>query len=140
MTRNGFVQYGVRLIGWLYVALGLIGFLPFDFINPLHVHGVGVRYLLNLVAINWLHNIIHLAIGLTGVWAAGSVVNAQRWGKIAGAVLLLLLVVGMAQAAMLGYPADQLLLGLVPLNSPGHMLHLVSGGVAVYLGLVRRTE
>jgi hypothetical protein len=131
------VQYGVRLLGAVYLALGIIGFLPFDFLNPLHHEGIGTRYLFNLVAINALHNIVHLAIGITGLWAAGDLERSRWWGKIAGAVLLVLFAAGMAQAYIEGFPVDQLLLNLVPLNSPGHMLHLVSGGLAVYLGLVK---
>ena len=140
MTQNRtttFIQYGVGLLGALYTALGVAGFLPFDFLNPMHPEGVGAHYLFNLVAINALHNFIHLGIGVTGLWAARTLRGAQLWGKIAGPVLLLLLVVGMAQAALEGFPKDQLLLGLVPLNSPGHILHLMSGGLALYLGLIR---
>jgi hypothetical protein len=36
-----------------------------------------------------------------------------------------------------GFPGDQLLLGLVPLNSPGHTLHLTTSAVALYLGFAR---
>ncbi|MBI3243995.1 MAG: DUF4383 domain-containing protein [Chloroflexi bacterium] len=131
------VQYGMWLIGVVYVALGVAGFLPIDFINPVHHDGIGARYLVNLVAINALHNIIHLAIGLPALWAARSFANAQLWGKIAGAVLLLLFVAGMIQAFLEGFPIDQSFLGLVPLNSPGHILHLTSGAIALYLGLMR---
>jgi hypothetical protein len=35
------------------------------------------------------------------------------------------------------FPPDQSLLGLIPLNSPGHVLHAISGGAALYLGLAR---
>ena len=134
---TAFVQYGVKLTGVVYVALGVIGFLPLDFINPMHAEGVGARYLINLVAINILHNVIHLAIGLPALWAAQTFVNAQRWGKIAGGVLLGLFVVGMIQAALEGFPMDQSFLGLVPLNSPGHILHLTSGALLLYLGLIK---
>jgi hypothetical protein len=140
MKQNGsagFVRYGAALIGAVYVGLGVVGFLPFDVVNPIHHEGIGARYLFNLVAINALHNVVHLAIGLSGLWAARSLAGAQAWGKIAGGVLLALFVAGLAQAAAEGFPNDQLLLGLVPLNSPGHMLHLVSGGLAIYIGLVR---
>jgi len=132
-----FIQYGVGFIGLIYTVLGVLGFLPLDFLNPMHLEGVGVRYLLNLVAINPLHNLVHLAIGLTGLWAAQTLTGAQRWGKIFGLTLLLLFALGMVQAVLEGFPKDQLLLDLVPLNSPGHMLHLMSGGLALYLGLAR---
>ena len=132
-----FIQYGVRLISVVYVVLGILGFITVDPINHYHPEGIGAFYLLNNIAINWLHNIIHLFIGFSGLWAAQSIARAQLWGKLMGVVLLLLFVVGMAQAAMLGFPVDQLLLGLVPLNSPGHTLHLVTGGLALYLGYKR---
>ena len=136
-TSNS-IQYGVRLLGLVYTALGALGFLPFDFLNPLHQEGVGARYLLNLVAINTLHNLIHLAIGVSGLWAATALPSARMWGKITGAVLLLLFFAGMAHAALEGFPKDQLLLGFLPLNSPGHILHLMSGGLALYLGIAAR--
>ena len=130
-----FILYGVRIISITYIVLGILGFLPLDAINPLHHEGVGARYLFNLVAINILHNFIHLAIGVTGIWAARRLEWAQLWGKVIGVTLLVIFVVGMAQAAAEGYPIDQILLGLVVLNSPGHTLHLATGLIALYLGL-----
>ncbi len=130
-------QYGALLIGAVYLALGLAGFIPSDTINPLHHEHVEARYLLNLVAINALHNVIHLAIGVTGLVASRRAAWARQWGVVTGVVLLVLFAVGMAQAGIEGLPPDQLFLGVLPLNSPGHILHLVTGGLALYLGLVR---
>ena len=132
-----YILYGVRMISITYVILGVLGFLPLNAINPLHHEGVGARYLLNLVAINSVHNLIHLAIGLTGLWAVQRLALAQLWGKVIGITLLVIFVVGMVQAAAEGYPTDQILLGLVVLNSPGHTLHLATGLVALYLGFTR---
>ena len=130
-----YVRYGVRLVGITYLALGVIGFLPIDALHPFHGEGVGASYLLGLIAVNWLHNLIHLAIGAFGIWASSSLERSRLWGWVTGVTLLLVFAAGMAQASLAGYPADQLLLGLVPLNSPGHMLHLATGGLALYLAL-----
>lgn len=135
VQKTNFVQYGVRLLGLVYLGLGVLGFLPFDFLNPHHPEGVGARYLLNLVAVNTLHNLIHLAIGVSGLWAAQHLDRVRLWGTLTGVVLLLLFSAGLVQAAVEGFPKDQLLLRAVPLNSPGHILHLISGGLALYLGL-----
>lgn len=143
MQKTSIVQFGVRLVGLVYLGLGLVGFLPFDFLNPHHPEGVGARYLLNLVAVNPLHNAIHLAIGVSGVWAAQRPnpshplrgARARLWGTLTGVVLLLLFSAGLVQAAAEGFPKDQVLLRFLPLNSPGHILHLISGGLALYLGL-----
>lgn len=142
MTDSGersFIQHGVWVVSVTYVVLGLLGFLPFEAINPMHHEGVGARYLLNLVAINWIHNLIHLGIGVSGLYAAGTLARSRTWGWVTGVVLLLVFAAGMLQAAQEGFPADRLLLGLVPLNSPGHMLHLATGGLALYLGFARET-
>ena len=138
MQKANFVQYGVRLLGLVYLVLGALGFLPFDFLNPHHPEGVGARYLFNLVAVNTLHNLIHLAIGVSGLWAAQQLDRARPWGTLTGVVLLLLFAAGLGQAAVEGFPKDQILLRLLPLNSPGHILHLISGGLALYLGLTAR--
>lgn len=130
-----FIRFGVMMIGIIYTLLGLIGFIPG--INPVPAGGIGVPYLFNLVAINAVHNLIHLAIGITGIAAASSLVRAQFWGKVIGPTLLFVFAAGMAQAFMEGFPREQWLLGIVPLNSPGHMLHLSTGVVALYLGLTK---
>jgi len=135
-----YIQYGVAIISITYVVLGVLGFLPVDSINPFHHEGVGARYLLGLVAINGFHNLIHLAIGVSGLWAMRRLDRSQLWGKVVGVVLLVVFVVGMAQAALEGFPGDQLLLGIVPLNSPGHTLHFTTGALALYMGLARPTS
>ena len=134
LREGSFFQFGARLLGTVYTVLGIAGFLPIHFLNPMHHEGVGVRYLFNLVAINTVHNLIHLAIGVTGLLAAGQVARSRIWGRVCGCALLLVFLGGIAQAYMEGLPPDQLLLGLVPLNSPGHILHLVTGVIALYLG------
>ena len=143
VQKTNFVQYGVRLLGLVYLGLGVLGFLPFDFLNPHHPEGIGARYLLNLIAVNTLHNVIHLVIGVSGLWAAQRLdpshplrgARVRLWGTLTGIVLLVLFSVGLGQAALEGFPRDQLLVRAVPLNSPGHILHLISGGLALYLGL-----
>ncbi len=132
-----FIQYGVRLIGTIYLAIGVLGFVPAEGLNPFHAEGIGTHYLFNLIAINALHNLVHIGLGATALVAGRTLAGAHLWGKVGGVVLLLLFVFGMIQAVLEGFPVDQLLLGLVPLNSPGHMLHLVTGLIVLYLGLAR---
>ena len=121
----------------MYVALGLLGFLPIEVLNPIYHDGLDVRYLLRLVAVNTPHNLFHLAIGVSGFWAARTTVGDRRWATIVGVVLLALFITGMIQSALQEFPPEQLLLGLIPLNSPGHVLHAITGGIALYLGVTR---
>ena len=128
------VKHGVQIIGATYLAFGLLGFVPLDAINPLHHEGVGARYLLHFLAVNPVHNLVHLAIGISGFWAARYLETAQRWGKVVGATLLLLFVVGIGFGWAAGFPPDHSLLGLVSINSAGHVFHLATGVVALVLG------
>ena len=134
------IRYGVGLVSIIYTALGIIGFLPVDAINTMHHEHTGTHLMFNLIAINTAHNLIHLAIGISGLIALRSLPAAQLWGKIVGATLLLVFAAGMVQAFMEGYPSSQMLFGIVPLNSPAHTLHLATGVVALYLGLARQPE
>jgi hypothetical protein len=120
MVPSRVVQYGVRFIAAVYVVIGLVGLLPVDALNPAHHDGgFGVRYLLHLVAINAPHDIFHLVIGASGLWAVRTAAGAHRWGVIAGTVLLALCFAGMVQAAAEGFPRGQLLIGLIPLTRRG---------------------
>ena len=48
-TKRWFIQFGVRLISVTYIVLGVLGFLPFSFINPMHHGGIEAQYLQSLL-------------------------------------------------------------------------------------------
>jgi len=130
--RASAARYGVTILGVVYLAIGLLGFLPNASVNP---PSEAATYLLRHIAVNGPHNIVHILIGITGLAAARSVQFTRAWGITMGLVLLALFVVGLAQAALAGFPRDQSLLGLVVLNSAGHVFHLATGIVALIFGL-----
>lgn len=132
LSRAPAVQYGVTILSIAYLVIGLVGFLPIASINP---SSGGATYLLRHIAVNGLHNVIHIIIGITGLAAARRMESTRVWGRTMGAVLLVLFVAGLAQAALAGFPRDQSLLGLVALNSAGHVFHLATGVVALMFGL-----
>jgi hypothetical protein len=111
-----------------------LGFVPIDAVNPLRHDGVGARYLLGLIAVNTVHNVLHLAIGASGLWSARGMQSARTWSKVVGIALLMLFGVGMTGAWTAGFPPDHSLFGLVSINSAGHVFHLATGIVALVLG------
>jgi hypothetical protein len=129
-----YVRYGVSLLGTTYLAIGILGFIPIEALNPVQPGGVGATYLLRHIAVNWLHNIVHILIGVTGLMAVRRAGGARLWGNMTGVVLLLLFLTGLGQAVILDFPIDQSLLGLVPLNSAGHTFHFATGVIALILG------
>jgi hypothetical protein len=108
------IQRIILAFGVVYVAIGILGFVPGITSNGL---------LLGIFAVNALHNIAHLAIGAALVWggmsARASIVNKTM------AVVFAVLVVASFVAPIL----EQL-----PLNPPDTVLHLVSMLITGYLG------
>jgi hypothetical protein len=100
------VQAVALLFGVIYLAAGVLGFLP-------------------LLGGSLLHNLVHVVIGIAGLAAVASVANSKRFSQIVGLLLLLLGVIGVFDAN---------LLGLLYLGGLDIALHLVSGAVLVYFG------
>lgn len=129
------VIHGVRIVAFTYLAIAAFGFLPVEAMNPLRAGGTA-RYLLRHFAVDTPHNLFHLALGVSGLWAARDLQGAQRWATVVGSVVLALFVAGLAQAGAQGFPVDQSLAGIA-LNPAGHVFHLATGILTMILGLHR---
>ena len=115
------VQVAALVFGAMYLAVGIIGFLPFLGGSVTMTNSK----LLGLFNINLLHNVAHVVIGIAGLAAVTSLPNSRRFCQVVGVVLLLLGVLGVFVANPLG------LLYIGQLDIP---LHLVSGAVLAYFG------
>ncbi len=122
------VARGFALIfGLVYVVVGLLGF-----IKPLtDAPGSGLflggedAKLLGIFAVNWFHNLAHLAIGLLGLAAAQRMDLARVYAQAIGLAYALLFVIGL-------FTGD--FLGVLPLNGADNVLHLLSAIVALVVG------
>jgi hypothetical protein len=125
--NRSIVQTVALVFGIVYLAVGILGFLPF----------LGGSYtqtsnnLLGLVPINLLHNIVHLVIGIAGLAAAASWAASRGYLQTFGVVLLLLGVVGI----FVNNP-----LGLVPIGGFDVAIHLVTGAILAYFGFSQQVE
>ena len=121
MGNRSTVQVVALLFGAIYLAAGVLGFLPF----------LGGSYtmtnhaLLGIFNINLLHNLVHIVIGIAGLAAAASVANSRTFCQVVGVILLLLGVLGVFVARPLG---------LLDIGGIDIALHLVSGAVLAYFG------
>jgi hypothetical protein len=121
MGNRSTVQVVALLFGAIYLAAGVLGFLPF----------LGGSYtmtnhaLLGIFNINLLHNLVHIVIGIAGLAAAASVANSRTFCQVVGVILLLLGVLGVFVAKPLG---------LLDIGGLDIALHLVSGAVLAYFG------
>lgn len=106
----------------IYLIAGLAGFAVTGF-EPF-VGLTGDRLI--ILGLNPLHNIVHLTLGATWLWAARDHRTSALTNAVLGAGLLVAFVVGMAGAGQF--------LNIVGPSEPDNYLHLIWGALSLYLG------
>lgn len=112
------------LFGAVYVLVGIVGFFAAD-----QLTGGSTHDKLILFPLNYLHNIVHLAIGGLWLFASRSHATAKTVNLLIGAVYLLV--------AILGFTGIDLMHTLLNVHSSGdadNFLHLGSAIAALYFG------
>jgi Domain of unknown function (DUF4383) len=125
MTARRFAQ----VFGAIYVLIGIVGFFVTGFGDFAGSEG----QTLILFDVNPLHNIVHLVVGIAFLAASGAEATAKAISTLIGAVYL---AVGLLGLFLVGN-AD---LNLLALNQADNVLHLLSGAIALYVGLAGRRE
>ena len=127
-----------RVIGIMFLAVGVLGFIPGLKSPPplsaphLAVEG-GYGLLLGLFPVNWIHNLVHLAVGVIGWSSSRMMVDARRFAR--GLTLFY------GTLALMGViPALNSLFGLAPLFGHDIWLHAGTAAVAAYFGFGQRME
>jgi len=120
------LQSPLRLLavvfGTVYLLTGLAGFIVTGFGSL--VSSVGV---LAVFELNPLHNLAHMLIGLLWLLSAANADTARAAAQVFGLVYVVL--------SILGFLAIGVALNALALNTADNILHLVSGGVALLLGI-----
>ena len=83
MGNRSTLQMVALVFGAIYLAAGVLGFLPFAGGSSTLTNSA----LLGLFKINLLHNLVHVVIGIAGLAAAGSLANARTFCQIVGVIL-----------------------------------------------------
>jgi hypothetical protein len=134
--RTTAVQDGAAGVGLVFVLVGVLGFLPGITQNFSGMTFSGTdseAELFGVFQVSVLHNLVHLLIGLIGLFMAWFV-KAARWYLIGGGFLYLLL-------AVYGFPmSDHHGGNFLPANTADDWLHLVLGVGMIVLGLVLHTK
>src|SRR5690348_18110640 len=84
MTSRRFAQ----VIGILFLVVGILGFIPAFRNNNPHPEAVlrlfadeGYGLLFGLFPVNWIHNLVHLGVGVTGISLSRSISKARGFAK-----------------------------------------------------------
>lgn len=124
-------RYFALILGIIYLLLGVLGLIP-GVVTPTTNPGVTVDVLngmlFGLFAVNIIHTLVHLIIGIWGILAYRSFESSRTFSRVVGIVLIVLFVFGLI-------PGLSSLFGLAPLYGADVWLHLVSGIIALYVGL-----
>lgn len=111
-------KLAATVIGIVFIAVGILGFIPNPIVSPT-----------GLFAVNTMHNLVHLISGavlLAGVYSAlGSGLALKIVGIVYGAVAVLGLIVG-----------PGMLLGLIHINAADNYLHVVLSIVIIVAGFM----
>src|SRR5690606_36238274 len=135
---HSLAQYGAFAFGAVFVLVGILGFIPGITTNVDDMTFAGEdsgAELLGIFQVSVLHNLVHLLLGIVGLWAARLWATARVYLLATGVVYLALFVYGM----VIDRESDA---NFVPLNSADDWLHLVLAVAMLAVGLAagRRFE
>jgi hypothetical protein len=124
----GLARTVVLVLGAVYVLIGVLGFVPQLVTGETPADMPSAEgNLLGIFPVNWLHNVVHLLIGAALLWGATATANAIQ---VARGVGILYIAVG-----LLGLVAPDLF-GLMPIGGPDIILHVLTGGILLWLGFL----
>jgi hypothetical protein len=120
------------LVGGVLVIAGIIGF--FYEASFATGHSVVSDDVFGILAVNGWHNLIHLALGLLGLAAAGYAARTYALGV--GLLYVVLAIWGFLETDN----GVAVLLDLVPINSEDNWLHLILGLTGLAAGAATAKE
>ena len=120
------------LIGLVYLVAGMVGFLPTMLEPPpANAPPLSVKayygYLLGLFPVNFMHNLVHLAIGAWGVASSRRAQAARGFCRALAVIYGALALLGLM-------PETYTLFGLVPLHGYDVWLHAGTAFLAAIFG------
>lgn len=135
MTSRKFAQ----LIGVVFLVVGILGFIP-RFLSTPHPNAVpglfaddGYGLLFGLFPVNWLHNLVHLGVGIAGLSFSHSVSQARGFARGLTWFYGILAVMGTV-------PSLSMTFGLIPLHGWDVWLHGGTAALSAYYGYSKRAQ
>jgi hypothetical protein len=127
------VQNVARLVGIVFLLIGVAGFIPgvtTNLYEGLEFAGDdGTAELLGLFEVSVLHNIVHGLFGIAGLALAATASGARTYLIGGGAIYLALFLLGIVGGG-----------DWIPLNDGDNWLHLVLGAGMIGLGVITTRE
>ena len=137
------VRYTALGLGVLFLVLGLAGFVP-AFVSLPHIPAEapidapnilnsGYGYLFGVFPTNYLHNAVHLVVGILGIAAATSYGGSKTYLQGFTIAYALIVVMGLI-------PGANTMFGKMPIYGNNVWFNALATGVAAYYGFIKPTE
>lgn len=135
-ARSG-ARYFALILGIIYTLIGILGLIP-GLVQPVADNPpltVDTLYgnLLGIFPVNILHTLVHLAVGLWGIFAYRSYSASRTYARTIGILFLALFLFGLI-------PGLNTVFGLIPLFGADIWLHLATALLGLYFGFAGRSE
>ena len=130
-TDRSTLQMAAAVVGAVFLAVGVLGFIPGITTNLDSLRFIGHESeakLLGLFQVSIFHNIVHLLFGVAGLAMAKTVGSAKTYLIGGGVIYLVLFAFGLV------VPHDSAA-NFVPLNGADNLLHLGLGVGMIGLGV-----
>ena len=126
------VQRFALLFGIVYALVGVLGFVP-GLLQappadaPALMSGTSYGYLLGIFAVNAVHNLVHIVVGLIGIVAARGLSSAHIYSRSVAIIFGVLTIMGLV-------PGLNTTLGFIPIFGADVALHALTMLAAGYFG------
>ena len=121
------VQRVAQIFGVVFILVALVGFYTGGM--NMEADPATAPAIFGMFPVNLLHNIVHLLFGIWGLAAARSYTGAKQYAQVAGAIYLVLAIVGYFSPSGFGF---------VPLGGNDVWLHLVLGVILAGVGFTAK--
>ena len=132
MARRATVQTAAMLVGAVFLAVGILGFIPgitTDYGDLAFAGDGSDAKLLGIFEVSILHNIVHLLFGIAGLALARTIDGARTYLIGGGVIYLALWLLGLVGGA-----------DWIPSNTADNWLHFVLGVGMIGVGYVTGRE
>lgn len=132
-------RYFALIFGIIYVLVGILGFIPAAIQSPpahapQHIAVDSLYgYLIGLFPVNIVHSLIHLAVGIWGIYAYRSFGNSRSYARALAVIFGVLAIMGLI-------PLLSTTFGLAPLFGHDVWLHAITALIAAYFGWASAEE
>ena len=115
---NMTAKTAATIIGIVFVAVGILGFIPNPLVSPT-----------GLFAVNTAHNLVHLVSGLALLAGAFTAIGASMTLKVFGIIYAIVAILGL-------FITGNMLLGVILVNHADHWLHVALAVVILAAGFM----